>query len=53
MITAYLAWKFYKKTSIINLVDIPLTEALERAARDIEPEPKLPNWRKVIGFLWD
>ncbi|RVX73396.1 hypothetical protein B0A52_03038 [Exophiala mesophila] len=53
VLTAYLIWKFYKRTKIINLMDIPLAEAIERAQRDIEPEPKLPKWRKIVGFLWD
>lgn len=51
--TAYVIWKFYKGTKIIDLKDIPLTEALERAQQDYEPEPKLPRWRKIVGFLWD
>lgn len=53
VITAYVIWKFYKGTKIIDLKDIPLTEALERAQADYEPEPKLPRWRKIVGFLWD
>ncbi|EXJ68439.1 uncharacterized protein A1O5_08231 [Cladophialophora psammophila CBS 110553] len=51
--TAYAVWKIYKRTAIVNLSEIPLEEALTRAAEDIEPETKLPKWRQVIGFLWD
>ncbi|KAJ9607592.1 hypothetical protein H2200_007670 [Cladophialophora chaetospira] len=53
VITAFVLWKIYKRTKIVKLVDIPLREALARAEEDIQPEPKQPGWRKVVGFLWD
>lgn len=53
VITAYLLWKFIKRTKIQNLSDIPLEEALQRAAEDPGIEEKLPPWRKIVGFLWD
>lgn len=53
VITAYISWKLFKKTRVHNLADIPLEEALERAAQDPGVEEKLPGWRKVVGFLWD
>lgn len=31
MLTAYLIWKFYKKTKIVSLKEIPLEEALMQA----------------------
>ncbi|OQO00909.1 hypothetical protein B0A48_13598 [Cryoendolithus antarcticus] len=51
--TAYLLWKFIKRTKIVSLADIPLMEAFERAAQDQEPEKVVPGWRKWVGFLWD
>ncbi|OAL39927.1 hypothetical protein AYO20_00840 [Fonsecaea nubica] len=53
VITAYVAWKLYKRTKIVKLSEIPLAEALARAAEDVEPEPNMPKWRQVVGFLWD
>ncbi|KIV81477.1 hypothetical protein PV11_03662 [Exophiala sideris] len=53
VITAFVAWKFYKRTSIVNLSEIPLEEALERAVGDVEIEKEHPLWRKLVGFLWD
>lgn len=53
VIAAYIAWKVYKRTSIVKLSEIPLEEALERAASDVEVEKERPLWRKLIGFLWD
>lgn len=53
VITAFVLWKIIKRTRIVKLADIPLTEALERAAVDIEVEPELPFWRKLVGALWD
>lgn len=53
MLTAYGIWKILKGTKIVPLADIPLVEALERAAQDQEVENKVPGWRKVVGILWD
>ncbi|KAI1609513.1 amino acid permease/ SLC12A domain-containing protein [Exophiala viscosa] len=53
VITAYVAWKVYKRTSVVNLSEIPLEEALERAVGDVEIEKERPPWRKLVGFLWD
>ncbi|KAJ5610869.1 hypothetical protein N7510_007588 [Penicillium lagena] len=53
VLAAYVAWKVYKRTRIVKLSEIPLEEALERAAADVEVEKKHPLWRKLIGFLWD
>lgn len=38
VISAYLIWKFYKKTKIYNLSDIPLMDALRQA--DLEEEAR-------------
>ena len=53
MLAAYTIWKLLKGTKIVALADIPLVEALERAAQDQEEVKKVPKWRKVAGFLWD
>lgn len=53
VLTAYILWKLIKRTKIHNLAEIPLEEALERAARDPGYEKKLPRWRQIVGFLWD
>jgi yeast amino acid transporter len=51
--TAFVLWKVIKKTKIVKLADIPLAEALDRAARDPGEERKVPKWRQAVGFLWD
>jgi len=53
VLAAYTIWKLLKGTKIIALADIPLVEALERAAQDQEEVKKVPKWRQVAGFLWD
>lgn len=50
---AYIFWKVFKKTKIVALADIPLQEALARAEQDPAFEERVPQWRKVLGFLWD
>lgn len=55
VLAAYTIWKLLKGTSVVALADIPLVEALERAAQDQEEEEvkKVPTWRKAVGILWD
>lgn len=53
VLAAYTIWKLLKGTKIVALADIPLVEALERAAQDQEEVRKVPKWRKFAGFLWD
>lgn len=54
VITAYLLWKFIKKTKIVSLTDIPLREALADVDRFPEmPEPEAKGWKKVLNILWD
>ena len=53
VLAAYVAWKIFKRTKVLDLADIPLEEALERAAQDPGVTKKLPKWRQVVGFLWD
>ncbi|KAH9842292.1 Amino acid permease [Teratosphaeria destructans] len=53
VLTAYVSWKTVKGTRIVPLSEIPLDEALERAAQDVEIEKEMPKWSKYVGFLWD
>jgi len=54
VLTAYLFWKFLKRTKIVSLSDIPLGAALDEVERDPEtPEPIVGRWRKVLTILWD
>lgn len=54
VITAYLLWKFIKKTKIVSLTDIPLREALADVDRFPEmPEPEAKGWKKALNILWD
>jgi amino acid transporter len=53
VLAAYTIWKLLKGTKIIALADIPLVEALERAAQDQEIVKTAPKWKQVVGILWD
>jgi yeast amino acid transporter len=54
VLTAYLSWKFYKKTKITKLEDIPVFQALEQAEQyPDEPLPKSEGWIQLISWLWD
>lgn len=54
VITAFLLWKFFKKTSFVNLDEIPLREAFDEIERKPElPEPQPKGWVKIVSFLWD
>jgi amino acid transporter len=53
VLAAYAIWKILKGTEIVALADIPLVEALERAAQDQEIVKKVPKWKQVVGVLWD
>jgi hypothetical protein len=52
-LTAFLLWKVIKRTKYQRLADIPLEEALQRAAEDPGFEEQVPGWRRYAGFLWD
>jgi amino acid transporter len=54
VITAYLIWKFVKKTKLVSLKEIDLSGALEDFINNPEdPEPQSTGWRKFVTFLWD
>ncbi|KAI1330120.1 amino acid permease/ SLC12A domain-containing protein [Xylariaceae sp. FL0255] len=52
---AYLLWKFFKKTKILALADIPLQEAFKLAESSIEDESPVKNkgWIRLVSWLWD
>ncbi|KAL2163376.1 hypothetical protein VTH06DRAFT_5433 [Thermothelomyces fergusii] len=55
MFTAYLFWKFFKKTKVVSLDEIPLREALARID-DCYPEQtpsKKRGWTRAISWIWD
>ncbi|OMP83881.1 Dicarboxylic amino acid permease [Diplodia seriata] len=54
VLTAYLLWKFIKKTKILSLSEIPLREALADVDRFPEmPEPERKGWSRALNILWD
>ncbi|KAJ1325137.1 hypothetical protein MN608_09848 [Microdochium nivale] len=54
VLTAFLLWKVFKGTKVVDLADIPIREALEEIERNPEPaEPRKKGLAKVAGFLWD
>ncbi|KAF2161945.1 hypothetical protein M409DRAFT_69456 [Zasmidium cellare ATCC 36951] len=54
VLTAFVLWKIFKKTSFVKLDEIPLKEALEEIERKPEEsEPPKKGWAKWIGILWD
>lgn len=54
VLTAFLLWKFIKKTKIVPLSEIPLREALADVDRYPEmPEPEAKGWKKALNILWD
>lgn len=54
VLTAFGLWKLIKKTKFVNLLDIPIKEALEDIERNPEPEePPKSGLIKYVAFLWD
>ncbi|USW59488.1 Putative amino acid permease/ SLC12A domain-containing protein [Septoria linicola] len=54
VLSAFLLWKFFKKTRFVKLEEIPLNEAFEEIERKPEqPEPVAKGWVKLVSFLWD
>ncbi|KAK0715259.1 proline-specific permease [Lasiosphaeris hirsuta] len=54
VLIAYLGYKFYAKTKIISLDDVPLADAFEQAEQQIdEPEGKEPGWIRLVSWIWD
>ncbi|KAI1736602.1 amino acid permease/ SLC12A domain-containing protein [Xylaria scruposa] len=55
VLSAYLIWKLWKKTKIISLSDIPLSEAFKQAGQvsDDEPPAKRGTWIRLVSWIWD
>ena len=54
VITAFLLWKFIKRTKFVSLADVPIRGALDEIIRNPEPiEPKATGWRRIPAILWD
>lgn len=54
VLTAFVLWKWIKKTKMVSLADIPLRAALDEIERYPEQKLEAPRgWKKVLGMLWD
>ncbi|KAK4460876.1 amino acid permease-domain-containing protein [Cladorrhinum samala] len=55
VLTAYLFWKYFRKTKVVSLDDIPLEGAFQQAEYfvDDEPEVKKKGWIRAISWIWD
>ncbi|KAK3352590.1 proline-specific permease [Lasiosphaeria hispida] len=54
VLIAYLGYKFYAKTKIISLDEIPLADAFDQAEQQVdEPEGKETGWVRVVSWIWD
>jgi len=56
---AYFGWKYFKKTKIVSLDEIPLDAAFTQAEQADtvmqnadEPE-KRPSWMRLVSWIWD
>ncbi|KAK4161080.1 amino acid permease-domain-containing protein [Cladorrhinum sp. PSN259] len=55
VLTAYLFWKYFRKTKIVSLDEIPLEDAFQQAEDFVnyEPEGKTKGWIRAISWIWD
>ncbi|KAI0196751.1 amino acid permease/ SLC12A domain-containing protein [Xylaria flabelliformis] len=55
VLSAYLIWKLWKKTKIVSLSDIPLSEAFKQAEQVLDDEPpvKRGTWLRLVSWIWD
>ncbi|KAI0397013.1 amino acid permease/ SLC12A domain-containing protein [Xylariaceae sp. FL0594] len=56
VLTAFLVWKFWKKTKLVSLSEIPLEDAFKQAAEqapDDEPLVKRTSWVRLVSWIWD
>ncbi len=51
--TAYVTWKYYKQTKIVDLDELPLRDAFEHAERVDEPEQQQKGWIRALSWIWD
>ncbi|KAI1825626.1 amino acid permease/ SLC12A domain-containing protein [Xylaria intraflava] len=55
VLSAFLIWKFWKKTKIVSLSEIPLEEAFKQAEQvvDYEPPAKTKGILRWTSWIWD
>ncbi|WWC59778.1 uncharacterized protein I303_102340 [Kwoniella dejecticola CBS 10117] len=54
VLAAYLIWKYYKKTKVVSLSEIPIEEILHYIAENPEePEIRQKTWVRFVSWLWD
>ncbi|KAI0010469.1 proline-specific permease [Xylariaceae sp. FL0662B] len=54
VLSAYLIWKFIKKTKVVSLHSIPLDEAFGQADEILgEPPAKKKGWVRLVSWIWD
>ncbi|KKA26247.1 hypothetical protein TD95_000042 [Thielaviopsis punctulata] len=54
VLVLYFGWKFYNKTSIVDLNDLPLTKILDHIAEfPEEPEPPKSGPIKLLSWMWN
>ncbi|WWC68225.1 uncharacterized protein I206_102148 [Kwoniella pini CBS 10737] len=54
VLVAYLIWKFYKKTKVVSLSEVPIEEVLHYIAENPEePETRQNGWIRFVSWLWD
>ncbi|KAI0205279.1 amino acid permease/ SLC12A domain-containing protein [Astrocystis sublimbata] len=55
VLLAYFIWKYWKKTKIVSLADIPLDDAFKQAGQieDDEPPVKKGTWVRLVSWIWD
>jgi hypothetical protein len=54
--SAFLFWKYTKKTSIVSLDEVPLEMAfcqIEEYPNEPEPPVKKRGWIHALSWLWD
>lgn len=57
--TAYVGWKYIKKTRIVSLDEIPLEAAFAQAEQagsveqDADEPEKRRSWMCLVSWIWD
>ncbi|KAI5919138.1 proline-specific permease [Camillea tinctor] len=54
VLSAYLIWKYMKKTKVAPLSSIPLDEAFDKAEEPWdEPEVEKKGWIRLVSWIWN
>ncbi|KAK4444874.1 amino acid permease [Podospora aff. communis PSN243] len=54
VLTAYLSWKYYERTEVVSLADIPLGDAFAQVQQSPdEPEAKQKGPIRFVSWIWD